>query len=116
MPPSRHRQSLHVMLSCLFGLLLLAITWTRTIHHAELANEAPAAHADVVVHEDNPSNAAEDYRASLLLEDSGLDDTLYLPTSLDMNLVSSGSAAPAAGPYAVRRRDIALQPRPPEAV
>ncbi len=104
------------MLSCLFGLLLLAMAWPRAAHSAELAHKASATHAMVVMHDDVPDAGADDDSASLLLEDNGgMDDLLHLPAALDASLVPAASAVPAAGPYAVRQRDIALLLRPPEA-
>lgn len=108
----RHRiHPLHVMLSCLFGLLLLVMAWPRVVHSADVSHAAA-----VALHDDSQGNTDEDVSASLVLEDNcGMDDLLHLPADIDLGLIPAGSAAIAAGPYAVRQRDIALLLRPPEA-
>lgn len=112
----RHRiHSLHVMLSCLLGLLLLATAWPRTVQSAELMHKASAAHAALVMHDEGQGSNQDGDGSLLVLEDNcGMDDILHLPTIIDVCLVPMGSAVVAAGPYAVRQRDIALLLRPPE--
>ncbi len=104
------------MLSCLFGLLLLAMAWPRVVHSADMSHLASMTHAAVAMHDDGQGNAHDDDCASLVLEDNcGMDDLLHLPATLDLGLVPAGSAAPVAGHYAMRQHDIALLLRPPEA-
>ena len=114
---SRHRfHPLHVMLSCLFGLLLLAMAWPRAVHSADLSHLATVAHAAVAMHDGGQGDTNDDDTASLVLEDNcGMDDLLHLPVMLDLGLVPAGSSVIAAGPHALRQRDIALLLRPPEA-
>lgn len=115
MPPRHRIHPLHVMLSCLFGLLLLAMAWPRTVQSAELMHKASATHATVVMHDDVQGSTEDGDGSLLVLEDNcGMDDILHLPAIIDVSLVPMGSAVVAAGPYAVRQRDIALLLRPPE--
>lgn len=116
MSPRHRLHPLHVMLSCLFGLLLLAMAWPRVVHSADMSHLASMTHAAVAMHDDGQGNAHDDDCASLVLEDNcGMDDLLHLPATLDLGLVPAGSGAPVAGHYAMRQRDIALLLRPPEA-
>ena len=116
MSPRHSLHPLHLMLSCLFGLLLLVMAWPRAVHSADLSHAASMTHAVVVMHDGTQGNTDDDVNASLVLEDNGgMDDLLHLPANLDLGLIPTGSAVLTAGPYALRQRDIALLLRPPEA-